>query len=97
LAGPGRKGISDCPDEVTLSRKETKSRTRIGGLRSTGTKATTRVGHIREPQAELDRAVAFRRRSQRGSKLRRVAPGDDRAICVIFVTLHFFWESLREG
>jgi hypothetical protein len=42
---------------VTLSRKEAKSRTRVGGLRSTGTKTRTRVGRIREPRAELEKKL----------------------------------------
>jgi two-component system, NtrC family, sensor kinase len=58
LAGPDRKGTSDCADEVTLSRKGAKSPTRVGSLRSTRTKARTRVGHIREPQAELESQLA---------------------------------------
>ena len=40
---PGRKGTSDCADEVTLSRKGTKSQTRGRKLRSTGTKAGMRA------------------------------------------------------
>ncbi len=40
-----------------MSRKEAKSRTRVGGLRSTGTKTRTRVGRIREPRAELEKKL----------------------------------------
>src|SRR5262245_4302568 len=36
-----RKGASDCADEVILARKGAKSRRRITGLRSTGTKMST--------------------------------------------------------
>jgi GAF domain-containing protein len=43
---------------VTLSRKETKSQTRIRGLRSAGTKARTHVGYGREPNAELEKKLA---------------------------------------
>jgi hypothetical protein len=46
LAGPNRNGTSDCADEVILSRKGTKSRTRVTSLRSTGTKAGARVGRM---------------------------------------------------
>jgi GAF domain-containing protein len=45
-------------DEVTLSRKEAKSRTRVGGLRSTGAKARRGVSPIREPRAELEKKLA---------------------------------------
>jgi two-component system, NtrC family, sensor kinase len=40
-----------------LSRKGTKSRRRVGSLRSTGTKARTRVGRMREPRAELEKKL----------------------------------------
>ena len=40
------EGTSDCADEVTLSRKGAKSRTRGRKLRSTGTKARTHVDRI---------------------------------------------------
>jgi GAF domain-containing protein len=42
---------------VTLSRKEAKSRTVSRKLRSTGTKASTRVGQTREPAAELEKKL----------------------------------------
>jgi len=57
LAGLDRKGVSDCADEVTLSRKGAKSRTRIPGIRSTGTKGA-RVGRICDPHAELEKKLA---------------------------------------
>jgi hypothetical protein len=38
---------------VTLSRKEAKSRTHVGDLRSTGTKAKARVASSRESQSKL--------------------------------------------
>jgi predicted component of type VI protein secretion system len=41
-------------DEVTLSRKEAKSRTRSRKLRSTGTKARTRVGRMRATRSDLE-------------------------------------------
>jgi GAF domain-containing protein len=43
---------------VTLSRKEAKSRTRVGGLRSKTTKARTRVSRIREPRVDLEKKLA---------------------------------------
>jgi hypothetical protein len=59
---PGRNGTSDGADEVTLSRKGAKSRTRSRNLRSTGTKARTRVSRIREPRAELEEKLKARAR-----------------------------------
>jgi GAF domain-containing protein len=47
---------------VTLSRKGAKSRTRLGGLRSTGTKARKHVSRIREPRAELEKKLEARTR-----------------------------------
>jgi signal transduction histidine kinase len=58
LAGPGRKGTSDCADEVTLSRKGAKSGTRSRKLRSTGTKAGTRTAHVGEPPTKLEKKLA---------------------------------------
>jgi hypothetical protein len=58
LAGASRKRTSDSADEVTLSPKGAKSRRRITGLRSTGTKARTHVGYGREPNAELEKKLA---------------------------------------
>jgi GAF domain-containing protein len=43
---------------VILSRKETKSRTPVRGLRSTGTKANTRVGGTRKPHAALEKELS---------------------------------------
>ena len=59
---PGRNATSDGADEVTLSRKGAKSRTRSRNLRSTGTKARTRVSRIREPRAELEEKLKARAR-----------------------------------
>ena len=53
LGWPRRKATSDCADEVTLSRKGAKSRTHGRKLRSTGTKAGTRVGRVRKPSTDL--------------------------------------------
>jgi two-component system, NtrC family, sensor kinase len=59
LAGPDRKGTSDCADEVTLSRKGAKSRTR---LRSTGTKATARLSNGPNSLVELKKQLEVRTR-----------------------------------
>jgi GAF domain-containing protein len=58
LVGPTEKWTSGCADEVTLSRKGAKSRTRITGLRSKTTKARSRVSRIREPRADLKKKLA---------------------------------------
>jgi len=57
LGWADRKGTSDCADEVTLSRKGAKSRTRITGLRSTRTKARTHVDRLRAANADLKRKL----------------------------------------
>ena len=57
MAEPGRKGTSDCTDEVTLSRKGANSPTRGRKLRSK-TKASTRVHPIREPRVQLEERLA---------------------------------------
>ena len=51
---PTRKGTSDCADEVTLSRKGTKSGTHGRKLRSSRTKAGSSLDRVREPHAELE-------------------------------------------
>jgi GAF domain-containing protein len=58
LAGSDRKGTSDCADEVTLSRKGAKSRTRVGGLRSKKTKAGTQLDRLRASNADLKKKLA---------------------------------------
>ena len=58
MAGLGGTGPSDYADEVTLSRKGAKNRSRVDGLRSTRTKARTRVSPSREPRAELEKKLA---------------------------------------
>jgi hypothetical protein len=53
----------DCrADEVTLSRKGAKSRTHGRKLRSSGTKARTRVGRVSEPLTELEKKLRARAR-----------------------------------
>jgi GAF domain-containing protein len=49
-------------DEVTLSRKGAKNRTLGRKLRSTGTKARTRVGRMRPPRADLEEQLKASRR-----------------------------------
>ena len=56
------RGTSDCADEVTLSLKGAKNPTRGRKLRSTGTKAGTRVARIGEPPAELEKELEARTR-----------------------------------
>jgi hypothetical protein len=55
MAGPGRKGTSDCADEVTLSPK---SQTRGRGVRPTGTTTKTGVGRLRLSRVELEKKLA---------------------------------------
>src|SRR5262249_51845275 len=52
------RGTSDCAEEVILSRKGTKSRRRITGLRSKTTKARTRVDCLRAANADLKKKFA---------------------------------------
>ena len=47
-----------CADEVTLSRKGAKSRTRIPDVRSTGTNASNDVDRLRACNAELEKKLA---------------------------------------
>src|SRR5262245_53415564 len=56
--GPTNRGTGDCPDEVTLSRKEAKSRRRMTGLRSKTTKARTHVDRLRAANADLKKKLA---------------------------------------
>ena len=53
MAGRPEGGTSDCADEVTLSLKGANRPTRGRKLRSTGTKAGTRVAASNESQAAL--------------------------------------------
>ena len=58
MAGPTEKGTTGCADEVTLSRKGAKSRTRITGLRSKTTEARTHVDVLRAANADLKKKLA---------------------------------------
>jgi two-component system, NtrC family, sensor kinase len=49
---------SDRADEVTLSRKGAKSRTRVGGLRSTRTKAGAQLDRLRASNADFKKKLA---------------------------------------
>ena len=60
MAGPDRKGTSDCADEVTLSRKGAKSRTHGRKLRSTGTKARPRAAQKPVSTLELTKRLEAR-------------------------------------
>src|SRR5215831_7326534 len=60
-------------DEVTLSRKGAKSRTRITGLRSKTTKASERVHPIREPQLEERLAEALEQQAAMAEVLRIIS------------------------
>jgi hypothetical protein len=62
LAGPTGRGTSDCADEVILARKGAKNPTRGRKLRSTGTKAGTRIGRMRKPAADLEHQLEKYRR-----------------------------------
>jgi DNA-binding FrmR family transcriptional regulator len=53
-----RNGATDRADEVTLSRKGAKSRTRVGGLRSKKTKAGTQLDRLRASNADLKKKLA---------------------------------------
>src|SRR6516225_10228964 len=57
MAGPTRRGTSDCADEVTLAGKGAKSRRRITGLRSKATKARTQVDRLRAANADLKKKL----------------------------------------
>ena len=52
-----RERTSDCADEVILSRKGAKSRTRGRNLRSTGTKATAYDARIDDLEKKLAEAL----------------------------------------
>ena len=58
MAGPDRKGTSDCADEVILSREGAESPTGGGKLRSTGTKVSNDVDRLRACNAELEKKLA---------------------------------------
>src|SRR6266487_6228446 len=55
-------GAINRADEVTLSLKGANSPTRGRKLRSTGTKASTRVGRMRKPRADLEQQLEKYRR-----------------------------------
>src|SRR5215471_15497596 len=57
LGWANRKGAVDCVDEVTLSRKARKPRTRDRSLRSTTTMARKRAGRMRKSRADLEQQL----------------------------------------
>jgi signal transduction histidine kinase len=57
LSWGDQHGAINRADEVTLSRKEAKGRTRVGGLRSTGTMARKRLRRMRKPRADLEQQL----------------------------------------
>src|SRR5262249_26537504 len=85
---PGRpEGTRDCADEVTLSRKGAKSRTRARTLRSTRTKVRTRAARSRECQAgsqqnfeeyahELEKKLEARERELSEALEQQTAPAE---------------------
>ena len=76
MAGTDRKGTSDCADEVTLSRKGAKNRTHGRKSRSTGTKATTRVGQVRKPRADLERRLETYKRELNEAREQQTATSE---------------------
>src|SRR6516225_8164499 len=57
LGWANRKGAGDCVDEVTLSRKARKPRTRDCSLRSTAKMARKRAGRMRKSRADLEQQL----------------------------------------
>ena len=63
-------------DKVILSRKGAKSRAHADKLRSTGTKARTRVGRVREPRAALEKTLEARTRELAEARKQQTATGE---------------------
>src|SRR6516162_3577166 len=73
-SGDGR--TSDCPDEVTLSRKGANSPTRARKLRSTGTKAKARGSNRPNSLSELKKQLEARTRELNESLQQQTATAD---------------------
>jgi GAF domain-containing protein len=69
-------GSIDRADEVILSRKGAKSRTRVASLRSTGTEARKRTGRTREPRAVLEGKLKARTRELAEATERQTATSE---------------------
>jgi transcriptional regulator with GAF, ATPase, and Fis domain len=72
--GATKHGAINRADEVTLSRKGAKSRTRVGGLRSKTTKARTHVDRVREP--ELEKKLEARTRELSEARAQQAATAE---------------------